>query len=209
MKVAIIGASGFIGHEILNEALNRGHEVTAIVRNPGKITVSNEKLTVKQADVTDANAVAAAVAGTDAVISAYKAVDTDTYVQATKATIAGLKQAGIKRFILVSGAASLEVAPGHLLLDSPHFPAEWKPIAEATRAGLLVLKQENDLDWTALSPAAMIEPGPRTGKFRLGGTTLVTDEAGHSKISVADYAVALIDELETPKHVKQQFTLAY
>ncbi|MBV7529381.1 NAD(P)-dependent oxidoreductase [Chitinophaga sp. sic0106] len=209
MKIAIIGASGFIGHEILNEALQRGHQVTAIVRNPEKITVSNDNLIVKKADVTDANAVAEAISGTDAVISAYKAVDTDTYVQATKATIAGLKQAGIKRFILVSGAASLEVAPGHLLLDSPHFPAEWKPIAEATRAGLLVLRQENDLDWTAVIPAAMIEPGPRTGKFRVGTTSLVTDEAGNSKISVADYAVALVDELETPKHVKQQFTVAY
>ncbi len=209
MKVAIIGASGFIGHEILAEALRRGHEVTAIVRHPEKITVKDDHLTVKQGDITDAATVADLVAGNDAVISAYKSDSSDTYVAATKATIDGLKKAGVKRFLLVSGAASLEVAPGQLLLDSPHFPAEWKPIAQATRDGLLVLKQDNDLDWTALSPAAMIQPGERTGKYRVGGTTLLTDAEGNSKISVADYAIAMVDELEKPQHIRKQFTVAY
>ncbi|MFB6453692.1 NAD(P)-dependent oxidoreductase [Chitinophaga sp. Hz27] len=209
MKVAIIGASGFIGQEILKEALQRGLEVTAVVRNPEKITVQNDKLTVKKADATNAADLANAIAGNDAVISAYKAADSDTYIQATKATIDAAKKVGIKRFLLVSGAASLEVAPGVKLFDSPHFPAEWKPIAAATMAGLDVLKQENDLEWTAFSPAAMIEPGERTGKFRLGGTQLVTDANGNSKISSADYAVAMLDELQQPKHIKQQFTIAY
>lgn len=209
MKVAIIGASGFIGSAILNEALNRGHEVTAIVRNPEKITVQNPHLTIKKGDVTNEAEVAALVAGNEAVISSYSAHDKVTYLKAIHAIINGTKKAGIKRLIAVSGAGSLEIAPGVQLLDTPEFPAEWKEGASATRDAFHVIKATNDLDWTVLSPAMMIQPGERTGKFRLGKDQVVFNDKGESKISTADYAIALIDELEQPKHIKQRFTLAY
>lgn len=209
MKIAIIGASGFVGSAILAEALQRGHIVTAIVRHPEKISVQHANLTVKQADVANAATVAAAVAGNEAVISAFNAPDKDTYVKAIHAIIDGIRQAGIKRIIAVSGAGSLEIAPGLQLLDTPEFPAQWKDGANATRQAFYVLREQNDLDWTAFSPAAEIFPGERTGKFRLGKDQLVTDEKGNSKISTQDYAIALIDELEKPQHVKSRFTIAY
>lgn len=209
MKVAIIGASGFIGTAILNEALNRGHEVTAIVRNPEKITVKSAHLTVKAADATDEAALVPLFTGNQAVISAYSALDTDTYVKAINAIIGATKKAGIKRLIAVSGAGSLEIAPGVQLLDTPQFPAEWKAGATATREAFYVIRQQNDLDWTVISPAMVIAPGERTGKFRLGKDQVVFNEKGESNISTADYAVALINELEQPQHIKQRFTLAY
>lgn len=209
MKVAIIGASGFIGSAILNEALNRGHEVTAIVRHPEKITIQNPHLTVKKGDVTNEADIAALLAGNEAVISSYSAHDKATYLKAIHAIINGTKKAGIKRLIAVSGAGSLEIAPGVQLLDTPEFPAAWKEGASATRDAFHVIKATDDLDWTVLSPAMMIEPGERTGKFRLGKDQVVFNDKGESKISTADYAIALIDELEQPKHIKQRFTLAY
>ncbi len=128
--------------------------------------------------------------------------------QATKALIAGMDKAGVKRVIMVGGAGTLYVAPGLQLLDSPHMPAQWKPIAEAHREAKGMLR-ESDLDWTYFSPAAFFEPGERTGKFRLGTTNLVADEQGNSRISAEDYAIALVDELEKPQHIKEQFTCAY
>lgn len=209
MKITIIGASGFIGGALLAEALERGHEVTAIVRNPEKITVSNPKLTVKQGDVTDADKLAELIKGCEAVVSSFNAFDTPTYMNMIHGLVNGVRKAGIKRVLVVSGAGSLEVAPGLQLLDTPEFPAEWKGIATAAREGFYWLREQNDLDWTAMSPAAYIFPGERTGKFRLGKDTLVTDAEGNSKISNKDYAVALIDELEKNQHVKARFTAAY
>ncbi|MCW3464348.1 NAD(P)-dependent oxidoreductase [Chitinophaga nivalis] len=209
MKVAIIGASGFIGAAILNEALSRGHQVTAIVRNPEKIDLVNPQLTIKQGDVTNEASVAELVAGNDAVISAYNSHESATYVKAIQAILNGVRKAGIKRFLAVSGAGSLEVAPGLQLLDTPEFPAAWKGGATATRDAFQVIKQAGDLEWTVLSPAAMIAPGERTGTFRLGKDQLLTDDKGESKISTADYAVALVDELEKPQHIQQRFTVAY
>ncbi|RFM32683.1 NAD(P)-dependent oxidoreductase [Chitinophaga silvisoli] len=209
MKITIIGASGFIGGALLAEALERGHEVTAIVRNPEKITVSNPKLTVKQGDVADADKLAELIKGSEAVVSSFNAFDTPTYMNMIHGLVNGVRKAGIKRVLVVSGAGSLEVAPGLQLLDTPEFPAEWKGIATAAREGFYWLREQNDLDWTAMSPAAYIFPGERTGKFRLGKDTLVTDAEGNSKISNKDYAVALIDELEKNQHVKARFTAAY
>lgn len=209
MKVAIIGASGFVGSAILNEALNRGHVVTAIVRNPEKISITSPNLKVVKADVTNAEEVAKAVAGNEAVISSYSSFDTPTYVTAINAIIDGTRKAGIKRILAVSGAGSLEVAPGVQMVDTPSFPAEWKGGALATREAFYVIRQQNDLDWTVFSPAAEIAPGERTGKFRLGKDQLVTDADGHSRISTADYAIAMIDELEKPQHIKARFTIAY
>ena len=209
MKVVIIGASGFIGTALLNEALERGHEVTAVVRNPEKITITHPKLTVKKGDVGDANTVAELVAGNEAVISSFNAHDTPTYLKMIQGLADGIRKAGIKRILLVSGAGSLEIAPGKQVLDKPDFPEEWKGSAIATREGFYWLRQQHDLDWTVFSPAAYIFPGERTGSFRLGKYTLVTDAEGHSKISNKDYAVAMIDELEKNQHVKARFTAAY
>lgn len=209
MKVAIIGASGFIGSAILNEALSRGHDITAIVRNPEKVTVSNPRLNVKKGDVIKEEELVSLLKGNEAVISAYSANDSSTYVKAITAIINATKKAGITRLLAVSGAGSLEVKPGVKLLDTPEFPAEWKDGATATRDAFDVIKQVTDLDWSVLSPAMVIEPGPRTGVFRLGKDQVLFNDKGESKISTADFAVALLDELERPAHIKQRFTLAY
>jgi putative NADH-flavin reductase len=207
MKIVIIGASGFIGSAILKEALDRAHTVTAIVRHAEKITTTHPQLTVKEADVT--KDISPLLQGHDAVISAYNAYDSETYLTAINAIINSIKKAGVKRLLAVGGAASLEIEPGLQLLDTPEFPAEWKAGASATRDAFYVIKEQDDLDWTVLSPAMMIEPGPRTGTFRLGKDQVVADEKGDSKISTGDYAVAMIDELERPTHIKERFTLAY
>ncbi|MEN5435314.1 NAD(P)-dependent oxidoreductase [Sphingobacterium faecium] len=209
MKVAIIGASGFIGSAILNEALSRGHDITAIVRNPEKVTVSNPRLNVKKGDVIKEEELVSLLKGNEGVISAYSANDSSTYVKAITAIINATKKAGITRLLAVSGAGSLEVKPGVKLLDTPEFPAEWKDGATATRDAFDVIKQVTDLDWSVLSPAMVIEPGPRTGVFRLGKDQVLFNDKGESKISTADFAVALLDELERPAHIKQRFTLAY
>ncbi|PSL48148.1 hypothetical protein CLV51_1021010 [Chitinophaga niastensis] len=209
MKVAIIGASGFIGSAILNEALNRGHQVTAIVRNPEKIDIKHAHLTIKKGEATNEAEIATLLVGNEAVISAYNSHDSATYVKAIHAIINGAKKAGIKRFLAVGGAGSLDIAPGVQLLDTPEFPAEWKAGASATRDAFHVIKQTKELDWTVLSPAMMIAPGERTGKYRLGNDQVVFNDKGESKISTADYAIALIDELEQPQHIQQRFTVAY
>jgi uncharacterized protein len=208
MKVVLFGASGMIGARVLQELLRRGHEVTAVARHPEKITAPGAKAV--KGDVTDEASVSAIAKGADAVISAYAPPQDDpqSVVAATRALLAGLAKAGVKRVIVVGGAGSLEVAPGVQLVDAPNFPEQWKGIALAHRDVLPVLK-ESKLDWTYLSPAAFIQPGERTGKFRLGGTRLVTDEKGESRISAEDFAVALVDELEFPAYLRQQFTVAY
>ena len=208
MNVVLYGASGMIGSRVLQELLRRGHTVTAVVRNPEKINATGAR--VVKGDVTDEASVAATAKGADAVISAYNPPqsDADAIVPATRSLLAGLKKAGVKRLLFVGGAGSLEVAPGVQLVDAPDFPAEWKGISLAHRNVLPILKA-SDLEWSYLSPAAVIQPGERTGKFRLGTTRLVTDAKGDSRISAEDYAIALVDELEDPKHLRQQFTLAY
>ncbi len=198
-----------IGSRVLGELVRRGHTVTAVVRHPEKVK-AEPGVNVVQGDITDPAAVASAAKGADAAISAYSPPHTDSglLTDATRSLLAGLAEAGVRRLIMVGGAGSLEVAPGVPLIDTPSFPAAWKAIALAHRDVLPVLKNA-DLDWSYFSPAAMIEPGKRTGKFRLGGTRLVASDQGESKISAEDYAVALVDELENPRHVRQQFTAAY
>ena len=209
MKVVLFGASGMIGSRILQELVSRGHKVTAVVRNPEKVTAATG-VTVLKGDVADVASVAASAKGAETAISAYAPPHTavETVLTATRSLLAGLNAAGVKRLSVVGGAGSLEVTPGVQLVDTPNFPEEWKGIALAHRDVLPILKA-SDLEWSYLSPAAFIQPGERTGKFRLGGKQLVTDEKGESRISAEDFAVALVDELESPKHVRQQFTLAY
>jgi len=210
MNVVLYGVTGMIGSRILTELISRGHKVTVVARDPAKIP-SAPNSTVLKGDVLDAESVASTAKGADAVISAYGPgpdKPQPLMEESTRALIAGLKKAGVRRFLMVGGAGSLLVAPGIDLIDSGHIPEEWRAIAVAHRDALAILKS-SDLDWTSVSPAAFIQPGERTGKFRLGDDSLVVDEQGNSKISAEDYAVALVDELEQPKHTRQRFTLAY
>ena len=192
MKLAIIGASGFVGSALLSEALQRGHSITAVVRHPEKITITDPKLTVKTGDAQDA--------------------ETDLYnafLTGSEAIEKGTQQAGVKRLLVIGGAGSLEVTPGVQLVDTPQFPAEWKTGATAARDYLNVLRRNTSLDWTFLSPAIMLVPGDRTGQFRLGTDQPVFDEKGESKITVNDLAVAVLDEIEQPQFIQQRFTLGY
>ena len=213
MKIALIGASGMVGSAIRDEALSRGHQVTAIVRNPDKISVKNPSLTIKKGDVLEGK-VDELVRGQDAVISAYNPgwsnpnIADDT-IKAYKAIIDGVKKAGVKRLLVVGGAGSLEASPGVQLIDTMQVPDLIRSAILALREVLYTLRKEQDLDWTFLSPAANFTQGERTGHFRLGKDQVVKDDGGESKISVRDYAVAMVDELEKPQHSRQRFTLAY
>ena len=213
MRIAVIGATGFVGSKVLTEALHRGHQVTAIVRHPEKLP-RHAQLVGKKADVYDAAQVAAAVEGHDAVISAFNPGwgDPDIYnlhVKGSVAIQAGVKQSGVKRLLVIGGAGSLEVAPGVQLVDTPHFPAQWKQGALGAREALRLLKQETALDWTFVSPAVVLEPGQRTGKFRLGGDQVLMAGDAPAKISVEDLSVAILDEIEKPQHIRKRFTAAY
>ena len=214
MKLALIGATGFVGKAVLNEALQRGYDVTAIARDPQKVDAASDKLTLKAADVFDTNSLAIVLKGHDAVVSAYNAGWTnpnlyDDFVQGSEAIQQAVKQAGVKRLLVVGGAGSLYAAPGLQLVDSPQFPAEWKAGATAARDYLNTLKKENELDWTFLSPAINLHPGERTGKFRLGTDEPVFNEKGVHEISVEDLAVAILNELENNQFVKRRFTVGY
>ena len=202
MKVALIGATGHVGSELLKELVRRGHAVTAIVRNPEKVAPATNVI-AKKGDVFDTAGLTELLKGHDAVISAvhFTASDPQKLMDAVKA-------AGVKRYLVVGGAGSLEVTPGVALVTTPGFPAEYKD--EALKGGdfLALLRQENGLDWTFLSPSALLFDGPRTGIFRLGKDQLLSNDKG-SSISVADYAIAFTDELEKPAHSKQRFTVGY
>ncbi|MDR3428436.1 NAD(P)-dependent oxidoreductase [Silvimonas sp.] len=203
MKIAIIGITGRAGSRIATEALSRGHEVTGIVRTPGKADVPTG-VDVKQGDATQPESIAAALRGYDAVVSAarFQTLTAAPLLQAVKA-------AGVKRLVVVGGAASLEGSPGQLVLDSPHFPAEYKPEATAGKRFLDDLRRESSVEWTFISPSAEFGPGERTGQFRLGSQQLLKDANGKSHISMEDYAIALVDELEKPQHVRERFTVGY
>jgi putative NADH-flavin reductase len=213
MKIALIGATGFVGSAILKEALDRGHEVTAIVRHPEKLQ-QHPKLHSQKGDVYNSDEVARLVAGHDAVVSAFNPgwTNPDIYnqqVKGTEAIIKGVKQAGLTRVLWVGGAGGLEIKPGVQSVDTPEFPKDWKQGSLATREALNRLRKESGLDWSFLAPSADLFPGQRTGKFRLGKDQLLTDANGKSRISTQDYAVAMIDEVEKPKHIRQRFTVGY
>lgn len=214
MRIAIIGASGFVGSELLKEALLRGHKVTAIVRRPEKITMTAPQLTVKQGDVQDPNATAQLVAGHDVVLSAFNADWTspnlyDDFLKGSKSIEEGIQQSGVKRLLVIGGAGSLEASPGVQLVDTPQFPADWKAGATAARDYLDILRQNTTLDWTFLSPAINLVPGERTGIFRLGTDQPVFDEKNESTISAADLAIAVLDEIEQPQFIQKRFTVGY
>lgn len=212
MNIALIGAGGFIGSALRTEALARGHRVTALVTRPEKLQAA-PGLEAAKADVQDTAALARQLAGHDVVVSAFSGhAQTDTqdyYLRGIRSIVAATRQSGVKRLLVVGGAGSLEVAPGLQLLDTPQFPPEYKATAEGARQALRLLRDEDGLDWTMLSPSAVIAPGERTGRFRLAGDQLLRNEAGESRISVEDYAVAFLDEVEKPAHPRQRFTVGY
>jgi putative NADH-flavin reductase len=209
MKVTLYGATGQIGRRILVELLQRGHSVTAVVRDPAKLD-ARVRLTVIPGDVDDVAGIAAASKGADALVSAYGpgAEHPEKLLSVTRNLIAGAQQSEVPRFLFVGGAGSLEVAPGVTLIDSGHLPEQWKGIAIAHRDALEIARA-SAINWTCLSPAGFIQPGQRTGKFRLGTDRLLTDDRGESRISMEDFAIALVNELETPQHERRRFTIAY
>jgi uncharacterized protein len=213
VNIALLGATGFVGSALLNEALDRGHTVTAMVRDPERLE-PRDRLVVKRGDVYDTALLANLIQGEDAVISAFNPgwKDPNLYddqVRGTASIIAAIKKAGIKRVLWVGGAGGLEVKPGVRVIDSPDLPDWVRPGSLATIDALEQLRKEPQLDWSFLAPSAQLQPGTRTGKFRLGKDQLLVDANGQSRISVQDYAVAMIDELENPKHIRQRFTVGY
>ncbi|MBF4558388.1 NAD(P)-dependent oxidoreductase [Pseudomonas sp. p50] len=202
-KIAIIGATGRAGSQLLEEALRRGHSVTAIARDTAKVG-QREGVISRNVDVLDANALQAAVAGHDVVISAAPFATIPA-----GAVIGPVKNAGVKRLLVVGGAGSLLLPDGTRVIDSKGFPEAYKAEASAGALFLENLRQEKDLDWTFVSPSAEFVEGERTGKFRIGQDDLLVSSEGRSWITFADYAIAMLDEVESPKHSRQRFTVGY
>lgn len=203
MNIAIIGATGNVGSRLVNEALARGHHVAAIARHASRLA-ARPGLDTLDIDLADGAKLAEALRGKDAAISSVRFATSPL-----AAVLDPVRQAGVRRLLVVGGAGSLEVAPGAALVDTPTFPAEYKPEALAGRDWLNALRTEKDLDWTFLSPSALFVPGERTGTFRLGGDTLLTAADGRSWISMEDFAIAMLDEVEKPAHTGRRFTVGY
>lgn len=202
MKIALAGVTGHVGSRLATELLSRGHAVTGIALHiPTDIRAD---ITILQADATDPNSLAPRLVSHDAVISASRIVTSDG-----DALVSAVKTADVKRLLVVGGAGSLEVSPGKALLDTDGFPEAFKAEAKAGARFLARLRSERDLDWTFLSPSADFAPGKRTGRFRLGGDRLLTDAGGRSYISVEDFAIVMVDEVEQHAHSRQRFTVGY
>jgi putative NADH-flavin reductase len=215
MKIVLFGATGNVGRRVIAEALRRGHEVVGVVRDPARSAAPDPRVRLVRGDALDAASVVEVTRGADAVVNSISPRPGTTGVapslaDAARALIAGLGVSGVKRLVVVGGAGSLEVAPGVALMDAPGFPEAYLSEAIEGRDALAVYRTEaRDLDWTFLSPAAEIGPGERTGTYRTTLDQFLADEQGRSFISYEDYAVALLDELEKPRHVGQRFGVAY
>jgi putative NADH-flavin reductase len=214
-EIVLIGASGFVGSAILTEVLNRGHKVRAVVRHPEKITKVHKNLKVTQGDVSLSDNVSDLFKGADAVISAYNpgwqnpAIAEET-TKVYRYILDGVRQAGVARFLVVGGAGSLFISHGIRLMDAGVMPEFILPAVRALADVYLIdLMAEKSIDWVFFSPAGNLEQGLRTGKFRLGKDDLIVNETGESKISVQDYAVAMVDEVEKPAHHRERFTIGY
>ncbi len=209
MKVVLYGASGRAGSRILNELLERGHEVIAVARNADALK-QRKTIATANDDLSDASRTAQVIHGADAVISAYAPPQNDTgeLVSVTQRLVEAIASSGVPRFLMVGGAGSLEVSPGLSLTNSGKLPPEWLPIALAHQRALEILRA-SAIDWTSLCPAAYFDPGLRTGRFRLGTDNLIADEKGESRVSMEDYAIAMVDELENPNHRRQRFSVGY
>ena len=215
MKIVLFGATGNVGRRIAAEALERGHEVVGVVRDPARSRTPDSRVRLVRGDAMDAASVVEVTRGADAVVNAISPRPGTTGVapslsDSARALIAGLGVSGVKRLLVVGGAGSLEVAPGVALMDTPGFPEAYLAEAVEGRDALEVYRAEaHDLDWTFLSPAAEIGPGERTGRYRTTVDRFLADEQGRSFVSFEDYAVAVLDELEQPRHVKQRFGVVY
>jgi len=216
MKIALLGATGFVGTALLTEALTRSHHVTAIVRDPAALTTSSDLLTVEQGDVNQVAQLAQQLAGHDLVLSAYNPGWThpdlyNAFLTGSRAIEQATAQAGVPRLVVIGGAGSLFI-DGHQLVDGPQFPAEYQQGASAARDYLNELRENAQLDWTFFSPAIEMHPGidtGRTGHYRLGTESPVFNADGRSFHSVQDLAVAVLDEVEQPQFSRQRFTAAY
>jgi len=202
MQVAVLGAGGKAGKELVKELLGRGHSVIAVGRTAEKLP-TDDGVEQRVADVADPAALAAAVAGADAVISAL------TFQVPAETILSGLKQAGVNRLIVTGGAASLDNGKGVRVFDSPEFPEFLRPLVIGGVHFLDALREEKDVNWSFFSPAMTFFEGPRVGSFRLGKDTMVFDDAGESKISYADGAIAMVDELEQGNNPRGRWTAAY
>lgn len=217
MKILLIGATGFVGSAILHEALQRKLTVTAVLRHPEKLKLKDPGLTVVAGDILNTDQLASAMRGQDLVISAYNPGWTnpniyDDFLAGSASIQEAAKRSGVKRLIVIGGAGSSYIAPNLQLVDTPEFPAQWKPGALAARDYLNIIKKEQDLDWTFITPAIEMHHGTsgnRKGVYRTGLESPVFDENHKSMLSVEDLAVAVVDEAEHPKHIKQRFTVAY
>lgn len=215
VNIAVLGATGTIGSRIVTEALERGHTVTAVVRDPAKLTDPDPRLKVTTGDALDPASVAAVAQGQDVVVSAVGGGDGPghlaTIEPAARALVEGLRTLGEQapRLVVVGGAGSLRTPDGGRVWDTPGLPEALLQIMHAHGDALEHYRTVTDVDWTNLSPAAQIAPGERTGHYRTALEDLVTDEAGDSAISVEDYAVASLDEIETPRHSRQRFAVAH
>jgi putative NADH-flavin reductase len=217
MKIVILGATGFVGPHLVQEALNRGHQVTAISRHPENLKIADVNLISKKGDVFNTNDLANLLKGHDVVLSAYNSGWQnpriyEDFIAAYDSIQKAVKASGVKRFLVIGGGGSLEIAPGVQLVDTPQFPAEYKRGAQAARDYLNIIKKEQDLDWTFFSPAILMHPGitdGRTGKFRLGTDQPVFDAKGESRLSVEDLSVALLDEIEKNQFIRERFTAGY
>jgi uncharacterized protein len=211
MRLVIFGASGLLGTRLVSEALSRGHQLTAVARDVARIDDRGGQVATAAADVTDPGSVAAVAGGHDAALSAVTQHDRpEMLVDAARGLLAGLSTAGVRRLVVAGGAGSLLVASGQRLMDTEGFHEEWKPEAIATAAALDVFRQaDTDVEWSYVSPGALLAPGERTGHYRLGGDELLVDEQGKSAISMEDFAIAMLDEAEDAKHPRQRFTAAH
>ena len=209
MRVVLYGATGKAGSRILKELLVRGHRVRAITREPNALE-SQGNMEIAVDDLADVSRSTEIVRSFDAVVSAYAPPqsDTDRLVAVTELLVEAVSRGGVSRLLMVGGAGSLEVAPGVTLIESGQLPPDWMPIAQSHSRALEVLKSST-IDWTSLSPAAYFAPGERTGYFRLGTNNLIANDSGESRISMEDYAIAMVDEIENPLHRRSRFSVGY
>lgn len=203
MKIAVIGASGSVGTRIVSEALARGHQVTGIARHTDKIA-PRDNLRVAAADIAQPRVLAELLTGHDVVVSSVRFLGFDI-----ASLLEALSLARTPRLVMVGGAGSLKTASGGLLVDAPYFPKVVEGEARAGAEKLKALREQRDIEWTFLSPSAFFEPGERTGRYRVGSEDLLTDADGTSRISQEDYAIALLDEVESPRHRRARFTVGY
>jgi uncharacterized protein len=211
MKIVLFGATGNLGSVILDEALDRGHEVTAVVRDPAKLATKHDALTVVKGDVAQPSSYASVLPGNDAAIASLNDhADPANVPRQAALLLDALSKADVRRFAWVGGAGSLETAPGVRVIDDPGFPEAWKAPANAQIEALAVFRASKaPIDWTYISPAAEIAPGERKGSFRVGGEQLLVNAEGHSRISIADFAIGVLDRIEKGDAAKKRVTFAY